>query len=52
MPTKFGHSLLEGWACTVGVGAHSKLVHTLCRTRFGLQGDNATESGLRYHDDF
>ena len=50
-PTKFGHGLLESWARTVGIGAHSKLIHTLYRTRFGLQGDNATESGLRYHDD-
>ena len=50
-PIKFEHGLLEGWARTIGVGAHSKLVHTLCRTRFGLQGDNATKSGLRYHGD-
>ena len=49
--TEFGHGLLEGWARTIGVGAHSKLVHTLCRTRFGLQGDNATKSGLGYHSD-
>ena len=51
IPTKFGHALLEGWTHIVGVGAHSKLVHTLYRTKFGLQGDNATKSGLRYHGD-
>ena len=50
-PTKFGHGLLEDWARTVGIGAYSKLVLTLCRTTFGLQGDNATESGQRYHGD-
>ena len=51
MPIKFGYGLLEGWACTIEVGAHNKLVHSLCRTRFELQGDNAIESGLRYHGD-
>ena len=51
MPIEFGHGFFEGWARTVGVGTHSKLVHTLCRMRFGLQGNNATESGLRYHGD-
>ena len=51
MPTKFGHGLLEGWARIVGVGTHNKLVYILCRTRFGLQNDNATEYGLRYHGD-
>ena len=50
-PTEFGHGLLEGWARTVEIGAHSKLVHTLCRTRFGLQGDNAIKSELGYHGD-
>ena len=28
-PTKFGHGLLEGLARTIGIGAHSKLVHIL-----------------------
>ena len=51
MPTEFGHGLLKGQACTVRVGAQNKLVHTLYRIRFGLQGHNATESGLRYHGD-
>ena len=51
MPIKFGHRLFEGWARTIGIGTYSKLVHIFCRMRIGLQGNNATESGLRYHGD-
>ena len=51
MPTKFGHGLLKGWVRIVGVGAYSKLLYILYRTRFGLQGNNATKSGLRYYSD-
>ena len=49
--TEFEYGLFEGRAHTIRVGTHIKLVHTLCRTKFGLQGDNATKSELRYHGD-
>ena len=51
LPIKFGCDLFEGRTHTAGVGAHNQLVFIICRTRFGLQGDDAIKSKLRYYGD-
>ena len=49
--TEIGHHFFEGGARTIGVGAYSQLIHIVCKWRLGLQGDDATKSGLRNHGD-
>ena len=50
-PTEFRHHFFEGGARTIRIGAYSQLIHIVCRSRLGLQGDDATKSGQRNHGD-